>query len=121
MLIANVLLVTAHPDATYWTSTFFAPAIAAFGPDLTFTAAQIIASNTVSLTAQGVAGSMVGTVLNYGLAWGVALGSIVEQHTNKGGTDELRGLRGAGYLGVGMAGLGLTITWVFVRLPKDAK
>lgn len=56
MIVGNIPLATAAPNATYWTNTFFAAGFAAFGPDLTFTAAQIIASNTVNPSQQGVAG-----------------------------------------------------------------
>ncbi|KAJ7300495.1 major facilitator superfamily domain-containing protein [Mycena albidolilacea] len=92
---------------------------ASFGPDMTFTAAQLVASNTVRRSEQGVAGSLVGTAFNYGYALGIGLGGTVEAHTNAGGTEPLRGLRGALYLGCGMAVLGILIVVLFVRVPKD--
>lgn len=121
VMTANILTMTAHPQGTYWTATFFAAALAPFGPDLTFTAAQLVASNTVKRSEQGVAGSLVGTVLNYGIAMGIGLGGTVEAHTNGGGTRPLDGLRGALYLGTGMAILGILIVLVFVRVPKDQR
>lgn len=112
---------TANPQGTYWTATFFAALIAPFGPDMTFTAAQLVASNTVKRSEQGVAGSLVGTALNYGMALGIGLGGTVEAHTNHDGADPLAGLRGAMYLGTGMAILGVVIVIVFVRVPKDVR
>lgn len=52
-------------------------------------------------------------------ALGIGLGGTVEAHTNAGGTEPLRGLRGALYLGCGMAVLGILIVVLFVRVPKD--
>lgn len=121
LFIANILVATAHPAGIYWTHTFFATAIAPFGPEMAFTAAQLIFSNTVKRTEQGIAGSLVGTTLQYGIAIGVGLGGTVEAHTNGGGTKPLVGLRGALWLGAGMAGLGAIIVACFVRVPKDQR
>ncbi|KAJ7136873.1 major facilitator superfamily domain-containing protein [Mycena epipterygia] len=121
VMLANILTMTSPVEGTYWTFPFFAALLAPFGPDLTFTAAQLVASNTVKRSEQGVAGSLVGTALNYGIALGIGLGGTVEAHTNAGGTQPLRGLRGAMYLGTGMAVLGIAIVLVFVRVPKDRR
>lgn len=120
-MLANILTMTAHPTGIYWTATFFAALIAPFGPDMTFTAAQLVASNTVKRSEQGVAGSLVGTALNYGMALGIGLGGTVEAHTNSGGKNPLAGLRGAMYLGTGMAILGVAVVLAFVRVPKDRR
>jgi hypothetical protein len=55
------------------------------------------------------------------MALGIGLGGTVEAYTNAGGTQPLRGLRGAMYLGCGMAVLGIFIVVVFVRVPKDRR
>lgn len=120
-MIANVLVATAHPQGTYWTATFFATAIAPFGPEMAFTASQLIFSNTVKRSEQGIAGSLVGTTLQYGLAMGIGLGGTVEAHTNGGGTRPLDGLRGALWLGAGLAGLGFVIVACLVRVPRDRR
>jgi hypothetical protein len=65
-MLANILTMTAPVSGPYWTAPFFAAMLAPFGPDMTFTAAQLVASNTVRRSEQGVAGSLVGTALNYG-------------------------------------------------------
>ncbi|KAJ7108924.1 major facilitator superfamily domain-containing protein [Mycena crocata] len=121
VLLSNILIMTAPPQGSYWTAPFFAALFAPFGPDLTFTAAQLVASNTVRRSEQGVAGSLVGTALNYGMALGIGLGGTVEAHTNDGGAKPLQGLRGAMYLGAGMAILGILIVVLFVRVPKDKR
>lgn len=66
VMIANILTMTAPVSGSYWAAPFVAALIAPFGPDMTFTAAQLVASNTVRRSEQGVAGSLVGTALNYG-------------------------------------------------------
>ncbi|KAJ6523912.1 major facilitator superfamily domain-containing protein [Mycena vulgaris] len=121
VMLANILTMTAPAEGSYWTFPFFAAFLAPFGPDMTFTAAQLVASNTVRRSEQGVAGSLVGTALNYGMALGIGLGGTVEAYTNAGGTKPLQGIRGAMYLGTGMAILGITIVLVFVRVPKDRR
>ncbi|KAJ7883424.1 major facilitator superfamily domain-containing protein [Mycena olivaceomarginata] len=121
VMIANILTMTAPVSGSYWAAPFVAALIAPFGPDMTFTAAQLVASNTVRRSEQGVAGSLVGTALNYGMALGIGLGGTVEAYTNAGGTQPLRGLRGAMYLGCGMAVLGISIVVFLVRVPKDKR
>ncbi|KAI5474621.1 MFS general substrate transporter [Pseudohyphozyma bogoriensis] len=119
--LANITLMTARPPATYWSSTFVSAFFAPFAPDMTFTAAQLVASNTVKPSEQGVAGSLVGTALNYGLALGIGLAATVETHTNAHGMNPLRGIRGALYFACGLAVLGLVVAVAFVRVPKDLK
>ncbi|KAJ7850259.1 major facilitator superfamily domain-containing protein [Mycena olivaceomarginata] len=122
VMIANILTMTAPVSGSYWAASFVAALIAPFGPDMTFTATQY---------EQGVAGSLVGTALNYGslkdvpvferMALGIGLGGAVEAYTNAGGTQPLRGLRGAMYLDCGMAVLGISIVVFLVRVPKDKR
>ncbi|KAJ7858263.1 major facilitator superfamily domain-containing protein [Mycena olivaceomarginata] len=112
VMIANILTMTAPVSGSYWAASFVAALIAPFGPDMTFTATQY---------EQGVAGSLVGTALNYGMALGIGLGGTVEAYTNAGGTQPLRGLRGAMYLDCGMAVLGISIVVFLVRVPKDKR
>lgn len=118
-MLANILLATAPPTGTYWTGPFFAAAFGPFGPDMAFTASQLVFSNTVKRSEQGIAGSLVGTILQYGIAMGIGLAGTVEVHTNGGGSRPLDGLRGAAWLGAGMAALGVIVVLVFVRVPKD--
>ncbi|PWN86899.1 MFS general substrate transporter [Acaromyces ingoldii] len=121
LCLSNILMATAPERGIYWTYPFFSTLFAALGPDFIFTATQLIASNTVKASQQGVAGSLVGTVLNVGLALGAGLGANVELHVNAGGTRPFDGKRGAFYLAIGLAVTGMMIVVAFVRLPKDGR
>jgi hypothetical protein len=93
--------------------------VIAFSADLVFAASQIIASNAVARRYQGAAGSLIGTLLSYGLSTGLGFAGTVEVYTNKGGTDVLSGIRGAEYLAIGFGGAALAVDLLFVRMPKS--
>lgn len=119
--IAAVLVATMPAHQTYWAQVFPALIFTAFGPDFLFTAAQIIASNTVKRHEQGIAGSLVGTLLNYGFSTGVGFGGTVESYTNDGGLNPVQGYKNAMFLAVGMAGVAAIIAILFVRIPEDKR
>ncbi|KAF1984310.1 MFS general substrate transporter [Aulographum hederae CBS 113979] len=119
--VALILVATMPAQQTYWAQAFPALIFTAFGPDFLFTASQIIASNSVKRKDQGAAGSLIGTVLSYGLSIGLGFAGTVEAYTNDGGRDLLTGYRNALYLGIGMAGCAAVIAVLFVRIPKDRR
>ncbi|EEP76186.1 predicted protein [Uncinocarpus reesii 1704] len=120
MVIINVLLATIPAKLTYWAMAFPAMFISAFTIDLITTSAQIIASNTVMIQHQGIAGSLVGTLLSYGMSTGLGFAGTIEVHTFEGGKNLLRGYHSAAYLAVGMSAAALFLTF-FIRIPKDTR
>jgi len=118
---ACALLATSPAQQVYWAQIFPALILTAFGPDFIFTATQIIASNTVRRDQQGIAGSLMGTVLSYSLSTGLGFAGTAEAYTNDGGNNLLQGYRSAMYLGIGMSALATIIALVFVRIPKDVR
>lgn len=114
--VALILLATAHPYDTYWTSTFFCVVIAPFGMDMSFPSATIVASDSVPPAQQGVASSLVNTVVNFSVSLGLGFAGTVEYYVAKG--DTLRGYRGAEYLGIGFAGLGVIVALVNVAVDR---
>jgi MFS family permease len=85
--------------------------------DMSFPAATIILSNSVSKEHQGIAASLINTVVNYSISLGLGFAGTVEVHVNRGGKtpqDVLRGYRGAWYLGMGLSGLGMVVSALFV-------
>jgi hypothetical protein len=66
---------------------------------------------------QGIAASLVNTVVNYSISLGLGFAGTVEVHVNNGGKtpkDLLDGYRGAWYVGCGLSSLGLVISVAFL-------
>jgi MFS family permease len=118
-ITSNVLLATSPAHQIYWAQIFPSMIVIAFSADLVFAASQIIASNAVARKYQGAAGSLIGTLLSYGLSTGLGFAGTVEAYTNKGGRDVLQGIRGAEYLAIGFAGAALAVDVLFVRMPRS--
>ncbi|KJZ69113.1 hypothetical protein HIM_11492 [Hirsutella minnesotensis 3608] len=112
-----LLTALAPTNQTYWGQIFVSCLVTPFGMDMSFPAATLILSNAVAKEHQGIGASLVNTVVNYGIALGVGFAGTVETHLHRGGEtseDRLRGFRGALFMGVGLAGLGLLICLVFL-------
>lgn len=82
--------------------------------DMSFPSGTLILSNAMPRKHQGLAASLVTTTVNYSISLGLGFAGTVESHVNRGGTDELRGYRGALYMGVGLSGLGLLVSVAFM-------
>jgi predicted MFS family arabinose efflux permease len=88
-----------------------------FGMDMSFPAATIILSDAVKKEHQGIAASLVNTVVNYGISIGLGFAGTVEVNINPGGTSPeaiLKGYRAALYLGIGLSVLGLLVSLCFL-------
>ncbi|KAL2822271.1 MFS general substrate transporter [Aspergillus cavernicola] len=119
--VSSILIATMPAQQVYWAQVFLAMIFTAFGPDFLFTAAQIIASNTVKRHQQGIAGSLIGTLLSYGLSTGLGFAGTVEAYTNNNGQNQIRGYRNALYLGIGLGAAAGILAVFFVRIPKDRR
>ena len=116
-LVGSILAATFPPHSSYWTYYFFSVLIITVGMDTSFPAATIIFSNAVPQQYQGVGASIVMTVVNYTISLGLGFAGTVETNINNGGltkADKLLGYRGALWLSVGLAGLGLFLSLIFV-------
>ena len=121
MIAMNTLLAIIPKDLTYWAMAFPAMFLSSFTVDLIVTSGQIIASNTVPLKHQGVAGSLIGTLLSYGLSTGLGFAGTVEVNTFDEGRNLLHGYHCAAYLAVGLAAAALILSVGFIRIPKDTR
>lgn len=90
--------------------------------DMSFPSGILILSNSMPQKDQGVAGSLVNTVVNYSISLGLGFAGTVERYVNDDNKDVLKGYRGATYMGIGLAGLGtiiatcfLVVTWTSSR------
>jgi Major Facilitator Superfamily len=119
--ISSIILTTMPPEQTYWAQVFPATILMALCPDFIFTAAQIIATNSVKRREQGIAGSLISLLLLYSASLGLGFAGTVESQTNEDGADTVRGYRGALYLAIGFALAALLLDIFFVRVPKDTR
>lgn len=117
----NALVATMPIDQIYWIQIFIATAITPFGMDMSFPSASIIISDALPPHRQGTAGSLVNTIVNYSIAFGLGIAGTVELQVNRNNTDVERGIRGALYVGIGLAGLGIicALTLLFVDKTKE--
>ncbi|KAG7562922.1 hypothetical protein FFLO_01612 [Filobasidium floriforme] len=111
---SNVIAAVTPPDLTYWAASFIGVLIAPFGMDCSFPAANLAASDFMSRDKQGVGASLVNTMINYSISIGLGIGSLVETHISHN-RSLLDGYRGAHYVGIGLAGLGMLASLVLVR------
>lgn len=121
ILISNTLLATMPEQQSYWAQVFPATIFMAFCPDFVYTAAQIIASNSVRRSQQGIAASLIGVLNLYGNSLGLGFAGAVETEINKGTTDPVKGYKAALYFGAAIAAAALLIDLLFVRVVKDER
>ena len=115
--LGTVLIATAPAGQTYWAQTFVCTIIMPWGMDMSFPAATLILSDSVAKKHQGIAASLVNTIVNYSISLALGFAGTVEGHVNHGGItpeDILLGYRGAWYFGMGLSGFGLFLSLVFL-------
>lgn len=115
--VGVILTATTPVEQIWWAQTFICTMVIPWGMDMSFPAATLILSNAVSKENQGVAASLVNTVVNYSISLSLGFAGTIESHVDRGGTtpaDVLMGYRGAWYMGIGLAGFGLLLSVVFV-------
>ncbi|KAK8030944.1 MFS general substrate transporter [Apiospora arundinis] len=118
---ATVLIATAPEDQTYWSQTFVGMLVISWGMDMSFPAATLLLSNSVSKKHQGIAASLVATVINYSMSIGIGIGGTVEAQVTKGAVTKervLSGYRAALLTGVGLAGTGAIICIALIVATK---
>lgn len=93
----------------------------AFCPDFIFTAAQIIASNSVKRNQQGIAGSLIGTIITYGQSIGLGFAGTVEKYTTATDANLIQGYRNALYFGIGLGVAALLLDLFLVRVAADTQ
>ncbi|KAH8895937.1 MFS general substrate transporter [Thozetella sp. PMI_491] len=115
--VGTILMATTPVDQSYWPQIFIAMIITPWGMDMSFPAGTLILSNAVEKKHQGVAASLINTVVNYSISLGLGFAGTIETRVNRGGkttADTVQGYRSALYMGIGLAGLGIAVCLCFL-------
>ncbi|KAF4251976.1 hypothetical protein CNMCM8812_008422 [Aspergillus fumigatus] len=115
--LGNIFVAIAPVHQTYWALTFVSLVVTPWGMDMSFPASTVLLSNAVERRHQGIAASLVTTVVNYSISLGLGFAGTVEVHVNHGGKtfhDRLLGYRGALYMGIGLGGLGVAVSVIYL-------
>jgi MFS family permease len=114
--VGNIILATMPVNQTYWRDIFWVYLLSPFGMDMSFPAGTLILSDLMPAERQGVAASLIATIVYYSQSLGLGIAGIVETKVAKGSVIE--GYRGAWYLGIGLSGLGFLVAVSFVILTR---
>ncbi|KAH8809231.1 hypothetical protein F5884DRAFT_794875 [Xylogone sp. PMI_703] len=112
--VGSIIASTTPVHQTYWAQTFVSLLIMPWGMDMSFPAATILLSNAMEKKHQGLAASLVNTVVNYSISIGLGFAGTIETQIDSDGTHILKGYRGAYYMGIGLSGGGVIIAILFV-------
>ncbi|KAL3233656.1 Aminotriazole resistance protein [Nakaseomyces bracarensis] len=108
--VGSIIVSVTPVHQTYFRNHLGMMIILSFGMDLSFPASSILLSDKLPLPYQGMAGSLVNTMVNYSMSFCLGVAGVVEQHVNHHGMDILKGYRGAFYLGIGLASIACIIS-----------
>lgn len=117
-LVGGIIFATMPVHQSYWAQCFAGLIILPWGMDMSFPGATIVLSRAMPRRHQGIAGSLVNTFVNYSISIGLGLAGTVNSQVNDGGRDILAGYRGALYMGVGLAGLGVAVAVIFCIIDR---
>jgi MFS family permease len=119
-LLGCLFLATAPAKQGYFPNTFLSVVITPFGMNWSFPTAVILMSNAVTHENQGIAASLVSTVVNYSISTGLGFAGSIDRHVTDG-DSMLPGYRAAWYFGVGLASVGLLISLSFMWQSRSKK
>lgn len=112
---ANLLVLTLPVHQVYWRNTFAIFFIGAMAMDWSWTAGTIMLSDHLPHHVQGMAGSLVMTMVSYGISFFVGMDATVEQQITLHDPENMLKIhRGSEALGVGLAGISIIVAIIFV-------
>ncbi|KAK9447837.1 YOR378W-like protein [Limtongia smithiae] len=117
--IGNVLMGTTPVDQSYWFQSFWSVIVTPFGMDMSFPSGTIILSDSMPHHYQGLAASLIGTVVNYSIALGLGIAGSVEENRDPDATKLLVGYRAAWYVAMGLSGFGIVIGIIFAAAGHE--
>ncbi|KAE9979527.1 hypothetical protein BLS_009733 [Venturia inaequalis] len=111
-----IIAATQPAQQTYWAQMFVSIAVMPFGMDMSFPAASVILSNCMPPEHQGLAMSLVNTVVNYSISLSLGIAGTIEVYTTPDLTTpegELQGIRAAFYTAIGLSLAGVVCGALF--------
>ncbi|SCU97235.1 LADA_0H05204g1_1 [Lachancea dasiensis] len=109
-----IMLSVTPVDQSYFRMTLGIMIILSFGMDLSFPASSIILSDELPRESQGMAGSLVSTMVSYSSSICLGMGSTAEHYVNREGDNLLEGYRAALYVGIGLASVAVLISGLYM-------
>jgi MFS family permease len=137
-----LLLATMPLHQTYWAQTFVSVLIMPGAMNLSYPAANMLMSMALPKEKQGVAASLVSTLVNYSISAGLGFAGSIDRYTTEAEADRrgidvedrsmwttdtpavqvrLLGLRSSLWFAAGLGGLGMCITGAFVVVVERRK
>ncbi|KAG4439029.1 hypothetical protein IFR05_005493 [Cadophora sp. M221] len=110
----QVFLATVPVSQTYWAQTFAALIVMPWDMDMNFPAGTIILSDGMPREHQGIAASLIKTVVNYSISFSLGIAGTIVRRADGGGDSTLRSYRNAWYFAIGLDGLGMVIALYFL-------
>ncbi len=111
-LVPNILMATVTPNTTYWAQPFVSSIIAPFAVDITVPTATLLFSDSVRKESQGIAASLIITVISYAISIGPSYTAMVMWYVAPLGNDSTPGgfthsLHSNFICGIVLSGIGL--------------
>ena len=88
---------------------------------MSFPSGTIVLSDAMPPEQQGMAASVINTVVNYSISLSLGIAGTVESNINDHGKSVLKGYRGALYLSIGLSGLGMIVSLMFIIRTSRGK
>ncbi|KAI5966463.1 ATR1 [Candida pseudojiufengensis] len=119
-MVGCIMLSVTPIEQSFFRLTFGMQFILAWAMDLSFPTCCLILSDLMKNN-QGMAGSLVSTVVNYSVSLFLGMSTCVEIETYKHNQDQLSSYRAGLYFATGIAGLGVICSFIFIFVQrKDA-
>lgn len=112
-LAGTLFLATAPVEQTYWINTFLSVVIMPLAMNWSYPAGSVIMSNAVPRESQGIAASLISTMVNYSISLGLGMAGSVERYVGQR-DGPLAGWRSGMWFGVALDVLGLIISAFFI-------
>jgi MFS family permease len=143
-MIGSLLLALMPMQQTYWAQTFISVLIMPGAMNLSYPAANILLSSSLPKEKQGIAASLVSTLVNYSISCGLGFAGTIDRYSIESEakrrginpqtnpvllsdtrqiTQDIRlvGLRNAYWFATGLGGLGMVVAGIFVVVVERRK